>query len=51
MWQYEPKICDFGCAVHTGDETRNTFCCTPDYVPPEMARGEAYNKSVIQFSN
>ena len=31
------KICDFGCSA-SGYEPLNTFCGTPDYMPPEMIK-------------
>ncbi|KAK8809974.1 hypothetical protein WA538_003526 [Blastocystis sp. DL] len=41
--ELEPKISDFGWAVHVGDEMRNTVCGTPDYIPPEIAKGSEYD--------
>lgn len=35
------KLCDFGWSAQYNNRTRNSFCGTLDYVPPEVIRGEA----------
>ena len=35
------KLCDFGWSAQYNTRTRNSFCGTLDYVPPEVIRGEA----------
>ena len=44
------KICDFGWAVYAPDVLRETFCGTPDYVPPEMIKGDRYDQRVDVWS-
>lgn len=39
---FEPKLCDFGWAVHKGTMQRTTVCGTPAYMPPEVAAGDSY---------
>jgi len=36
--------------VYAPDILRDTFCGTPDYVPPEMIRGNSYNQTVDVWS-
>lgn len=44
------KICDFGWAVYAPNLLRETFCGTPDYVPPEMIKGDSYDQTVDIWS-
>ena len=45
------KISDFGWSVYApNDQRRETICGTPDYVPPEMLKGEKYNSAVDLWS-
>ncbi|KAJ3429318.1 aurora a [Anaeramoeba flamelloides] len=46
------KIADFGFSVFTNpyNITRNTFCGTLDYLPPEMVVGNSYDHSVDKWS-
>ncbi|KAJ3426118.1 aurora a [Anaeramoeba flamelloides] len=46
------KISDFGFSVFTNpyNITRNTFCGTLDYLPPEMVVGNSYDLSVDKWS-
>jgi serine/threonine protein kinase len=45
------KLSDFGWSTHTTpDMTRNTFCGTLDYLPPEMVKKQTYDKSVDIWS-
>lgn len=32
----EVKLCDFGWSTHSINESRTTFCGTPDYLAPEL---------------
>ncbi|KAF2965462.1 hypothetical protein GQX73_g8117 [Xylaria multiplex] len=40
----EVKLSDFGCSVH-GPNRRTTYCGTPNYLPPEIARPRRSDKS------
>jgi len=41
------KLADFGWSnVMENVSFRATFCCTPDYLAPEMIRGEGHNESL-----
>lgn len=40
------KIADFGWAVHAPNRHRETFCGTPDYLPPEMVDNKKYHRNV-----
>jgi len=47
----EIKIADFGLSKSFGsDQSLKTSCGTPDYVAPEVLRGEVYDKSVDLWS-
>jgi serine/threonine protein kinase len=41
-----PKVGDFGWAVHTAGDRRDTFCGTPLYISPELLMGGSYDKEV-----
>eukprot|EP00357_Protocruzia_adherens_P000784 CAMPEP_0115014012 /NCGR_PEP_ID=MMETSP0216-20121206/25786_1 /TAXON_ID=223996 /ORGANISM="Protocruzia adherens, Strain Boccale" /LENGTH=1067 /DNA_ID=CAMNT_0002383593 /DNA_START=223 /DNA_END=3423 /DNA_ORIENTATION=+ len=43
------KLCDFGWCVE-GDETRNTFCGTLDYMAPEMIQNGDHNHTLDIWS-
>ncbi|GAW20980.1 hypothetical protein ANO14919_104930 [Xylariales sp. No.14919] len=47
-YQGHIALCDFGlCKLEMRDEDQtNTFCGTPEYLAPELLRGEGYNKTV-----
>ena len=32
------KLCDFGWSTHSINQSRTTFCGTPDYLAPELAK-------------
>lgn len=38
------KVTDFGWAVHSPSNLRDTFCGTLEYLPPEMLSNEAYTE-------
>lgn len=44
------KLADFGCSNLIDDE-RVTFCGTPDYIAPEMLKGETQNEKVTLTSD
>ena len=44
------KIADFGIAIYTGDNLRNSYCGTPDYMSPELVEGKEYSYSVDIWS-
>ena len=41
-----PKIGDFGWAVYSPGDRRDTFCGTPLYISPELLMGANYDKQV-----
>ncbi|EFA82207.1 putative protein serine/threonine kinase [Heterostelium album PN500] len=46
----EIKIADFGWSVHAPDRRRNTYCGTPEYIPPELVNKQDYDQSVDIWS-
>jgi serine/threonine protein kinase len=44
------KISDFGCAVHTIEDSRSTFCGTIEYLSPEIVKKERYDARVDLWS-
>uniref|UniRef100_A0A914QFF0 Aurora kinase n=1 Tax=Panagrolaimus davidi TaxID=227884 RepID=A0A914QFF0_9BILA len=42
----ELKLADFGWSVHAPSNNRQTMCGTLDYLPPEMVKGDSYDKIV-----
>ncbi len=43
------KICDFGWSIHAPaphHHMRTTLCGTPEYIPPEMVAGKAYDHTI-----
>lgn len=50
----EIKLSDFGWSVHSPSKRRQTYCGTPDYLPPEMVtskgRGASYDEKVDLWS-
>lgn len=44
------KLCDFGWAVHCGNNLRSTFCGTPLYLSPEQILGRSYNEKADLWS-
>jgi len=49
FWK-EVKLADFGWSVYSPNVMRDTFCGTPDYVPPEILDGNKYSKQVDLWS-
>ena len=41
-----PKITDFGWAVYSPKDRRDTFCGTPLYISPELLMGGNYDQQV-----
>jgi serine/threonine protein kinase len=40
------KMSDFGWSIHSPQQSRKTYCGTPDYLPPEMLSDQKYDSSV-----
>lgn len=40
------KLCDFGWATHSINQSRMTFCGTPDYLAPELVSSTPYDDKV-----
>ena len=41
---FNPKICDFGWSAEIGQDGRETFCGTYEYIPPEIFESELYDQ-------
>uniref|UniRef100_A0A7E4W0E9 Aurora kinase n=1 Tax=Panagrellus redivivus TaxID=6233 RepID=A0A7E4W0E9_PANRE len=49
--QFEPKLADFGWAVHAVSTSRETLCGTPDYLSPEMLNSDNNHAHTFKIDN
>lgn len=44
------KLCDFGWSTHSINQSRTTFCGTPDYLAPELISEKPYDDKIDNWA-